>query len=76
MKATFYQATLTPLTENEVKDIYLKGSELSERMEKPDGTCPDCGDNKWWILPVDCIAVREGGKPYIECLNCGYQTHL
>jgi len=49
---------------------------VSERTENPDGTCPECGGLKWWLLPNESVAVREGGKAYIECLSCGYRSHL
>jgi predicted RNA-binding Zn-ribbon protein involved in translation (DUF1610 family) len=48
---------------------------LEERL--PDnGDCPECKENVWWLLPNSSVAVRTGGKPYVECMNCGYQTHL
>jgi uncharacterized Zn finger protein len=49
---------------------------MTERMGNEEAKCPECSNNEWWLLPNDGVAVREGGKPYIECLNCGYQTHL
>jgi Zn ribbon nucleic-acid-binding protein len=45
-------------------------------MGSEEAKCPDCSNNEWFLLPDDSVAVREGGKPYIECLNCGYHTHL
>jgi len=38
--------------------------------------CPECGKNEWLLLAQEQVAVREGGKPYCECLNCGLMTHL
>ena len=49
---------------------------MTERMGSEEAKCPECSNNEWWLLPDDSVAVREGGKPYVECLNCGYQTHL
>lgn len=79
-KPIFYQAKLT-----KIKDIlkHVYGDDvydrtdmtLEERMGK-DAKCPDCGDNKWWLLPKEGSAVREGGKAYCECMKCGYTTHL
>ena len=34
------------------------------------------GKNEWMLLAKEGVAVREGGKPYIECLGCGNTTHL
>jgi len=72
--ATFYKANLILVVPKKLNKI-LKGQTLSERMEN-DGICPSCGKNEWWLLPDKCVVVREGGKPYCECLSCGYQTHL
>ena len=74
-KPKFYQAALLPLNEGEVLRI-TKGQTSAERMGTSEALCPDCGKNEWWLMPTMSSAVREGGKPYIECLNCGYQTHL
>ncbi len=73
-KPEFFQAELRKLTDEEVLKE-TKGLSVDERMGK-DAKCPECGDNRWWLLPKAGAAVREGGKPYCECLNCGYQTHL
>ena len=74
-KPKFFQAALLKLDDDQVKDI-LKGSSISERMGSEDAACPECGHNVWWLLPLNCAARREGGKPYCECLNCGYTTHM
>jgi predicted RNA-binding Zn-ribbon protein involved in translation (DUF1610 family) len=71
----FFQAQLLRLGEVQVMAI-TKGQSLTDRLGSEDAVCPDCGKNEWWLLPKESIAVREGGKPYIECLGCGYQTHL
>jgi hypothetical protein len=35
------------------------------------GQCYECGSNSWILLPMESSAVREGGKPYIECMGVG-----
>ena len=74
-KPKFFQAVLKPLNEAEVLKL-TKGQTIAERMGSSKGECPDCGKNEWWIMPKEGAAIRLGGKPYMECLNCGYQTHL
>lgn len=75
MKAKIYKVVFVELTDEEVL-IKTKGQPLSERMEKPDGECPRCQYTEWALLPDDSEAVKEGGKPYIECIRCGYMSHL
>jgi predicted RNA-binding Zn-ribbon protein involved in translation (DUF1610 family) len=81
-KPKFFQAVLKPVKGNVFDHVYpqLIGSPhqctITERMGNPEGKCPDCGQNSWIILAQESSIVREGGKPYIECLNCGYGTHL
>lgn len=77
----FYKTKLVEIKGNVLDEVYpdLKGNEqltMTERMGSEEAKCPDCSNNEWWLLPADSCAVREGEKPYIECLNCGYQTHL
>ena len=77
----FFQAKLVEVKENVLDYVYphLKGKEqltITERLGNPEGKCPECGENIWFLLPKESVAVREGGKPYIECLNCGFLTHL
>jgi DNA-directed RNA polymerase subunit M/transcription elongation factor TFIIS len=74
-KPKFYQAVLKPINDYELKQI-TKGQSLTDRMGSEDAKCPECGENSWWLLPKVGVAVREGGKPYCECLKCGYTTHL
>lgn len=74
MKPKFFQAKLVELNEQEL-DKELSGCSLEERLPN-NGECTECGANQWWLLPKEGVAVREGGKSYIECLDCGYQTHL
>lgn len=75
MKPKFYQAELRPIDDCELTQI-TRGESLTERMGNEDAQCPECGKNEWWLLPKMGVAVKEGGKPYCECLNCGYTTHL
>ena len=75
-KPRFFQAILTQLDEQDVLK-QTKGISVKERMNgDEEAKCPDCGLNTWWLLPMQGAARRIGGKPYMECLNCGYQTHL
>jgi DNA-directed RNA polymerase subunit RPC12/RpoP len=80
-KPKFFKAELVEIGGNVLDHVYphLKGKgqlTMSERMGTDEAKCPECSNNEWWLLPNDSVAVREGGKPYIECLNCGHQTHL
>lgn len=78
LKPKFFQAELKEV--NNVLDHiypYLNGQiTMTERMGSEEAECPLCGHNHWWLLPKESVAVNESGKPYIECLNCGYLTHL
>ena len=74
MKPKFFQAKLVELNDTQLYEK-LKGCSLEERLSN-NASCPDCGKNEWWLLPKESIAVSQGGKSYIECLGCGYQTHL
>ncbi len=56
---------------------------MLERMGSDNADCPDCikqgiekTENRWMLYPKESVAVAQGGKPYIECLDCGYMTHL
>lgn len=74
MKPKIYQAELRLLNDSEVLDK-TNGIPLEERL--PDNAkCEICGNNEWFIHPVQSAGVREGGKYYCECLNCGELTHL
>jgi len=83
-KPKFYQAILVPVEGDVLAKVYPENVKkygspmvtMAERMGTSEAKCPDCGHNEWWLQPKEGAAVREGGKPYIECLNCGYQTHL
>ena len=80
----FYEAVLQEVQGDVLAKVYPEnvrkyGSPMvtmSERMGTAEANCPDCGKNEWWLMPKESSACREGGKPYCECLGCGYQTHL
>ena len=74
-KRKFYQAVLIELDDKKLNEV-TKGQTIAERMGDDNATCPECGSNKWWLLPKQSRAVLESGKPYCECLGCGYQTHM
>ena len=82
-KPKFFQAVLVPV-ENVLEHAYPQNVQrygspmvtMTERMGSEEARCPECGKNTWWLQPVEGAAVREGGKSYIECMECGYQTHL
>jgi len=80
-KPKFYKAVLVEIKGNVLDEVYpyLKDNEqltMAERMGSEEAKCTECSNNEWWILPDDSVSIREGGKPYIECINCGSQTHL
>ena len=80
-KPRFFQAVLVEVTENVLDHVYpqFKGERqftMSERMGTENANCPDCDCNSWILLPSESVAVKEGGKAYIECMNCGLTTHL
>ena len=74
MKAKIYKVVFLDVSDEEVLKI-TKGLPLSERLEN-DGECPRCQYTDWALLPEESEAVKEGGKPYIECIRCGYLSHL
>lgn len=78
-KPRFYKAVLVPVS-NVMKHVYpdkkyRKTITLEDRLPN-NCECPECHKNEWWLLPVASVEVRTGGKSYIECLNCGFVTHL
>lgn len=80
-KPKFYKAVLEEIKGNVLDEVYphLKGKgqlKMEDRLGSKSGGCDECGSNEWWLYPKESAAVREGGKPYIQCLNCGYITHL
>jgi len=76
-KPKFYRTELKLIRGDVLEHVYGDTIlTMEERMGSEEAECPECNKNEWWLLPKEGIAVKEGGKPYIECLNCGYQTHL
>ena len=74
--AQFYQAALIRI-DDVIEHVKLpKGTTLEERLGTPEGECPECGGKEWWLYPKRSSIVIQGGKPYCECLECGYLTHL
>ena len=73
-KPIIYQAALLRLNDEEIKNV-CKGQSLEDRLGAG-AQCPECGQNEWFLLPKESLAVRSGGKPYCECLNCGFTTHM
>ena len=76
-KPRFFQAELKEVTDviKHVYPLYHKEITLEERMGE-NAKCPDCDCNSWILLPKESAAVREGGKAYCNCMECGYLTHL
>lgn len=87
-KPVFYKAILQKVEGNVLDEVYphLVGTKhmptLDERLFNK-GNCPDCIDQsikkthtRWMLLPDESVAVSQGGKAYIECLDCGCVTHL
>ena len=63
---------------NVMEHVYgpgAKGMTLEERLPNK-GACEDCGRREWILFPKISSAVRDGGKQYIECIHCGFHTHL
>lgn len=80
-KAVFYQAVLKKVKGNVFDKVYPQSvgknqSTLLERLGDEHGCCSECGHNEWMLLPNEGVAVKQGGKAYIECLTCGNTTHL
>jgi hypothetical protein len=80
-KPKFYQAVLQEVKGNVLDHVYphLKGANqltMTERMGSEEANCGECGGNSYIILAQESCAVREGGKPYIECIDCGMPYHL
>ena len=74
-KPKFYVAELKPI-KDVIAYVYPQGGITLEERMGSNAQCPECGDNKWMLLADEQVAVKQGGKPYCECLGCGYMTHL
>jgi len=66
-----YKAELKELSHSEIMEV-TKNIPLEQRIEP----CPDCGSTEYWLYPNESISVKEGMKPYGECLHCGFKMHL
>ena len=78
-KPKFYKAVLEEIEGDVLKLVYPEAVShitMAERMGDSNATCPNCGENEWWLHPETSCMRREGQKPYVECLKCGYITHL
>lgn len=73
-KPRFYQAKLERINDKQLMEL-THNIPLEERLPN-NGACEGCGMNDWWIYPKESILISQVGKPYVECLNCGYITHL
>lgn len=76
-KPKFYQAVLKRV-DDVITHVYphSRGTTTLEERMPNNATCSECGGNEWMLLANEQVAVKEGGKPYCECLSCGYLTHL
>jgi DNA-directed RNA polymerase subunit M/transcription elongation factor TFIIS len=83
-KPKFYQAVLQEVEGDVLARVYPEHirkygkvmTTMTERMGSEEAECPECGQNEWWLYPKESVLVAQGGKAYIECLNCGHTTHL
>jgi DNA-directed RNA polymerase subunit M/transcription elongation factor TFIIS len=78
-KPKFYQMVLVPVDlDRVIETVYPEKPKgvisLAERLPN-DCACPSCGHHNWMIRPVE-VRELDGYKPFIECMNCGHQTHL
>ena len=74
----FYKMVLVPIEENNVlAEVYPPriASQLTMEERLPNCECEDCKGKDWVIYPKE-MNYSRGEKPYIECLKCGYITHL
>lgn len=75
-KPKFYQVVLKPI-KDVIAHVYPNkiGITLEDRLPN-NAECDECGGNEWMLLPKKSNPIKQGGKPYIECLGCGLTTHL
>ena len=79
-EAKFFKSVLVELPVESVLE-YSYGSTIAKQLTMEerlpnDCECTECGNRSWIIMAKESCTVVTGGKPYIECLNCGYITHL
>jgi len=75
----FFLSVLKPIENDEVISFVYpeeKAQQTTLQERLGDCKCEGCGKDTWIIPPKESVSVREGGKPYRECLNCGIITHL
>jgi hypothetical protein len=85
----FYKVTLTPIPKDKVLEYAyerfgndtrtldaIRNGKITLADRIGNGKCEVCGKSDWMILPLSFKAVQEGGKPYIQCTECGTITHL
>jgi hypothetical protein len=71
-----YEFKKRPLTSYEDmirKGYAYPGTTLEERLG--DGTCPECGSHEWALAPI-VLGSNEGGKCYIQRIQCGSYAHF
>jgi hypothetical protein len=76
---TFYKSVLVEIPEHQVLgEVYPEriANQLTLQERLPNCECEDCKEKNWIILPKESPYTRDSGKPYIQCMNCGYLTHL
>jgi hypothetical protein len=67
-----------PLTLSElIQESGLVGNKITDEYEMKKRLAPcACGSLSFVLLPMHSKAVKEGGKRYMFCLDCGATTHL
>lgn len=48
----------------------------SEKERGLDEDCECGGKHKWFVFPNWSEGVKEGGKSYLQCINCFQMSHL
>ena len=77
MKLTIFKVQKTLTNARQVcQEVYKQEDSDFRKRVKETLQCPDCGSTEFNLYPDEFVAVKEGGKPYIECAKCGYTTHL
>lgn len=74
MRVRIYEIKGRPLKIGEV--LRASGFKMTEdEMEKRIGLC-ECGCDSWILLPIWSKGVKDGGKRYMNCVDCGRSGHL
>ena len=76
----FYLARKNPVTYQELIRLGYAYPDSTEKERVENDECRD-GDevykeHKWLLYPKHSVAVQQGGKSYMFCLNCGRHSHL